>query len=834
MIFKTTRIAMLAGAGFIALYAGAPALAQDAGAEVSDGSDIIVTARRSEERLQDVPISITVYNQQQLSNRNIATATDLAAYTPSLAVNQRYGPEKASYAIRGFNQDMLTAPTVGMYFADVVGVRAQGGTTSGNTVGAGSFMDLQNVQVLKGPQGTLFGRNTTGGAVLLVPQKPTGRLEGYAEGTVGSYSTRRVQAVLNVPLADSFKVRVAVDRNKRDGYMKNRSGIGADDYNDLNYFAARLSIVADLTPDLENYTIAHYSNSFSNGYAMRAVACNPNATGFTAITATAACDQIARHNARGDSLLAVDVSNPNPYLHLRQWQVINTTTWQASDTLTVKNIISYGEFRERTSFSLYSDNFRISDPAPDLSALGLPPLTPGTPFQYVVLNPTGRQNNAVESTMTEELQLQGRSADGRLTYVAGGYLEFSRPLGWSEGNTSAFLDCTSPANLQCGNNPIFAGIITHSRGKVSFNNHGIFGQATYKFTDQLALTVGGRYTFDKIVAVNEQTTIKYLPGTLGIGSTVCEDTLHFANPDGSRPKVVTSPAGCNITYRTSSKRPTWLVNLDYKPTNNVMLYAKYARGYRQGGISPNAQGMETWGPEKVDAYEIGAKTSFRGAVSGYFNVAAFYNDFRDQQLTASLIPTSTSGATGRTTVINVGKSRIQGIEVDAAATFFDSLRFDLGYAYLDTKILKLPPFTLPPDSPYASVSPIGAVGVALPFSPKNKLTVTATYTLPLDESIGRIALSATYLHTDKYFADATPNLPSIVGTMPATDLLNLNVNWDHAFGLPVDAAFFATNVTNKIYPVGSSGASMLSAGFASLNIAPPRMYGFRLRWSFGE
>jgi iron complex outermembrane receptor protein len=832
MTYARTVARLLAGT-LLSACTAAPALAQDAENDSANSGDIIVTAQRVEQRLQDVPISITVYNQQQLDDRNITTTTDLATYTPSLSVNARYGPEKASYALRGFNQDMGTAPTVGIYFADVVGVRAQGGTTSGNTVGAGSFMDLQNVQVLKGPQGTLFGRNTTGGAILLVPTKPTDRLEGYVEGGIGNYRMRRGMAVLNVPLADTFKVRLAVDRNRRDGYMKNRSGIGPTDYDDQNYFAARLSILAELTPELENYTIAHYSNSDTNGYASRYVACNPNAVLFTAITARAACDQVARHQARGDDLLAVDVNNPNPFLQLKQWQVINTTTWKASDTLTVKNIISYGEFRERTSFSLYSDNFRVSNPPPDLSAIGFPPLTPGVPFQYVVLNPVANQYNAIESTMTEELQLQGNSPDGRFNYVAGGYLEFSRPLGWSQGYTSVLLDCTSPENLQCSNNPFGAGAITHSRGKTSFDNHGVFAQGTYNLTDKLALTVGGRYTFDKIVAVNEQTTLQFQPGTGGISGRVCEDTLHFANPNGTKPKAVTDPSQCDIVFRTASNKPTWLVNLDYKPTPDLMIYGKYARGYRQGGISPNAQGVETWGPETVDTYELGAKASFRGAVSGYFNVAAFYNNFRNQQVMAGLIPKPGSGASGRSTVINAGKSEISGVEVDASATVFGSLRFDFGYTYLHTKIKELVAPVLPADSPYSSVAPIGLAGGPLTYSPGNKLTLSATYTLPFDDSIGKISLGATYTHTDKFFADTNPALPEVLQIMPASDLLNLNVGWNGVLGSPIDASFFATNVTNQIYPITSAGASYLSGGIGNVNIAPPRIYGFRLRFNFG-
>ena len=133
------RAGLLLSVALGGVAAATPVLAQDA-SDASATGDIIVTARRVEERLQDVPISMTVVNPQQLSDRNITVANDLATYTPSLSSNERYGPEKQSFSLRGFNQDQSTAPTVGVYFAEVVGVRAQGGTTSGNTVGAGAFM----------------------------------------------------------------------------------------------------------------------------------------------------------------------------------------------------------------------------------------------------------------------------------------------------------------------------------------------------------------------------------------------------------------------------------------------------------------------------------------------------------------------------------------------------------------------------------------------------------------------------------------------------------------------------------------------------------------------
>ena len=430
MAYRSIRPALLLGIAAPAITLTSPALAQDSAGAAAAG-DIIVTARRVEERLQDVPISITVFNQEQLDKRNIVIATDLAVYTPSLSVNQVYGPEKASYSLRGFNQDAATVPTVGVYFAEVVGVRAQGGTTSGNTVGAGAFTDLENVQVLKGPQGTLFGRNTTGGAILLTPKKPTDHLEGYIECTYGNYDAMRVQGAINLPLAETFKVRLTIDRNKRDGYMRNLTGVGPKAYNDLDYIYGRLSIVAELTPELENYTIAHYSKSETNGYGRRLIGCananspvdplnsvpfspgNQNATppipaysGTRLLFSQVCAEQLARQNARGDSLYETEIANANPFLDLEQWQVINTTTWQASDTITVKNIVSYGEFLERTNFDLYSSNPVV----PNVFGAGgfnlrlisplLPPLVvpTGTPYKMIVLDVSDRKHNSSQST----------------------------------------------------------------------------------------------------------------------------------------------------------------------------------------------------------------------------------------------------------------------------------------------------------------------------------------------------------------------------------------------------------------------------------------------------
>ena len=211
MNFKTILLA----SSTLGLAWASPALAQDSqvSEESVSGNDIVVTARRVEEKLQDVPISITVLTEKSLANNNITSAKDIATYTPGLTTNNRFGSDNTTWTIRGFAQEQRTTATVGTFFADVVAPRGSGATQGGDGAGPGYLFDLSNVQVLKGPQGTLQGRNSTGGAVMIVPKRPTDRFEGYIEASGGNYDMSRIQGVLNVPIGDTVRLRVGFDRS---------------------------------------------------------------------------------------------------------------------------------------------------------------------------------------------------------------------------------------------------------------------------------------------------------------------------------------------------------------------------------------------------------------------------------------------------------------------------------------------------------------------------------------------------------------------------------------------------------------------------------------------
>ncbi len=859
---ESKKLALVLGVAFtMGLGMVAPTLAQTPAAPGTSGSgnksavdeteltDVIVTARRAEERLQDVPISITVFSQAELSNRNITDAVDLANMTPSLAVSNGFGTENATFAIRGFSQDAGTAPTVAAYFADVVALRGPTqGTEAGDTLAPGSFFDLQNVQVLKGPQGTLFGRNTTGGAILLVPQKPTSKTEGYVEVSGGNYGMYRLQGVFNVPLSDTARFRIAVDREQRDGWLNNISGIGPNAYDDINYKAARASLVLDLTPNLENYTIASYSESHTNGFVQKAIACNPAgynppnpAVGLVNFIGVFSCGQLASERARGISFYDLEAAVPNPEFYLEQWQGINTTTWSINDTLTLKNIASYGVFKEIQRTALFGTNWQTSTlpvPYPFIFFRGIPAV-----FTGVFPIPGG--DSADQSTYTEELQLQGSSENRKLTYQGGAYFEWSDPLAVTGNQSSQLSSCADPANLSSCSDPIgssftaldgflfpvHVGSVNYTAGETHYFDHAFYAQSSYSFSDQWKLTEGVRYTWDH--QSNESTRMTYsfpvLPPYTGGATSVCTDPA-------------TAPS-CNQTLSEDSSKPTWLIDLDYKPVEDMLVYGKYARGYRAGGIYANAPiDHRTYNPEKLDSYEIGLKTAFKNPVKSVFDIAAFYNKLSDQQLTFGYVarvnpltglpaPVSPTSA-----IINAGKSTIYGAEVDTSIEPLEGLNFELNYSYLDAKINQIGSFETTDPNYQTAVSSYGA-GSPFLLLPKHKASLTANYTLPLNQNIGHIVFSPNLVYTGQQVASYNAVNPVLVQTfgqiwiLPSRYILNLSLNWNSVFRSPVDLALFGTNVMSRHYYQYIN--SLATTGLETANPGEPQMYGVRLRYRFG-
>jgi iron complex outermembrane receptor protein len=719
--------------------------------------EVIVTAQRREQSAQDVPVSITVLDPVQLSNANITNSSDLATYTPSLSTNQRFGPESATFAIRGFTQDLRTTASVGVYFAEVVAPRGQSSQTSGDGAGPGELFDLENVQVLKGPQGTLFGRNTTGGAVLIVPKKPGDSFDGYAEASYGDFDMKRVQAVVNTPITDNFKLRFGVDSNHREGQLRNYTGIGADDLGNVDYTSGRISALWNITDSVDNYTIVSYAHSSTNGSTSELYQCNPSLQGNTFFVFVGAQCQKQLDDAKaaghgGYYDLASTIASPMTLIN--SLRTINTTTWKINDDVHLKNIFSYAHLHTENGSDIFGTQFHYQvagitvDPNPDREfKIGISVPSPGEPV-------TSQQ------TFVEELQLQGASFDNALEWTTGAYFEKSLPDGYSGNNSIALVSCNlasiegPPSGYDCYDplGGVLGGVLVQHY-KTTYLNRALYAEGTYHFNEQWSTTVGGRYTWDHTEGYGIKDRYTFL---LAVPMAPTES---ISNPE------------------VSSKAPTGQVQLSYKPDKDVMTYAKYVRGYRQGNVILAADpGIDTFKPEHVNSYEVGAKTSFRGWIPGRFNVAAFYNDLTDQQLQYGYI---SRGSQTTTTIVNAGKSRIAGFELESFLQPLPGLIWATSYSYLNTKLLKFD----------------------------------------------------TYVYTGKRRSSASGSSPDDV--LDPFSLVNLNLNWTSVLQSSFDLSGFVTNLLDEKYMTYGSG-TYYTLGFDSRAVGMPRMIGMRLRYNFGN
>lgn len=794
--------------------------------------EVMVTATRRVESAQDVAVSITVFNQEQIANANMTNSNDIATYTPSLTTNTRFGPENASFSIRGFNRALRTAASVGVYFAEVIAPRGQSIQTSGDGAGPGTLFDLQNMQVLKGPQGTLFGRNTTGGSILLVPNRPGDDFEGYVEYSGGNYNSERVQAVVNIPVSDNFKLRFGVDDSKRDGHLNNISGIGADKLGNVDYTAVRLSILQNINDNLENYTIVSAMNSDTNGYTADLFACNPDGASLVAGALPPTLlgliqllypdfdplafdpiaqpidgpcgDQLAREKADGlDGFYDVMSTIKSPKTVIKERRLINTTSWFIDEDTTLKGILAWADLYTENGSDVFGSQFTNPD-NPNLE------FTAGVSAAYPDYPVTD------QSTWVAELQLQGTSLESRLEWQTGLYYETSLPNGPSGQIAAVMITCNlltlesnNPADYQCYDPTAgFLGSVLRQDIETTYINKAVYAQTTYDFSEMFSLTTGLRYTWDYTRAEAKKFRWAY-----------------FNNNQLPYTVQETEPS-------QSSEAPTGVIELQFRPLDSVMMYAKYLRGYRQGGVNPAADpGIDVFDKEEVDTYEIGAKTEFGGPIPGRFNLAVFDNDFRDMQLQTGYISTL-AGST--TAIFNAGKSKIKGIEAEVYLQPLDSLRLSISYSYLDTELLEQKDNRQKITEEVNLIAgsfatPIADVGDELPNAPDESWVVNLGYTLPTPIDWGNIEIGTTYVYTGEQRVCATSTGPFCL--LPAYELWNYNASWMGILGSGFDLSFFVTNAKDEEYVTYVSG-SFNTLRYESRMTGLPKMYGARLRYNF--
>lgn len=632
-------------------------VASEADASESTLGDIVVTARRRAENLQDVPIAVTAFTSEALEQKGITDRTSLADNTPSLfTISGGYPREFAFFALRGQGPAFGSTPGVVNYFAEV--------PNSVNIDGrVGSYYDLANVQVLAGPQGTLFGKNATGGNILFEPAKPKDEFEGYVRAQFGNYDDRRIEGALNTPIVPGkVLLRIAGEIGRRDGYTRDVGPFFAGkDYDNLSYESFRFGLTLRPTENIELYTVLRYYDSHTNGGGTVLGAFNPAAgfdgtalgLGFIPVAAIfpSATTAVAEQQARGPRRIAYDLDQ---FSDTKFWQAINHASIDLTDEIKLRNIISYSELR-----TIYGYDY-------DATALPL-------------AGQTGRIPTIAPSYFTEELQLQGTAFEGAVNFSVGGYLDrqsWKDPAG-IEQYTFFPIGSLIP--------PISGYFTTRNRSEA------VFGQATVDLgklspaLTGLSVTGGLRYTWEN--SFTSQT-------------------------------IVAPPA---VEGTAKSDYPSYTATIDYDVTDGVHAYITARDAYKSGGVNgpvPAGSPFRNYPPERLSDIEIGLKSQFSvGTVDFRANIAAYRGTYDNiQRTTTESVPTP-SGPILLNVTRSAAKGRIQGVEFNGVIVPMRGLTLNGSYSYIDGRYTKVTD---------ASAGAILA-GSPFPFTPKHKFSVGGTY-----------------------------------------------------------------------------------------------------------
>lgn len=839
----SSAVRLIAGVSLLALLA-APAVAQEVSPEpeMQTGSgiqDIVVTAQRREERSQTVPVAVTAFSPERLQDMNVTEAQDLYGSVPSLVVGSQGQSSRdvQSYSIRGQATGFLSAPAVAVYFAEVplpatVNLALQGGP--------GQFVDVENIQVLAGPQGTLFGRNTTGGAVLLSPKKPGSEFGGYLEGQLGNYSLRSIEGALNVPLIeDKLMVRVSGAFRDRRGYTKDLVWNKWRD--DTHWYSGRMSILFKPTDRLENNLIVYGARSSTNGaghihkgfniagLAARGMCVNGGGIpgGVPSCNVYQAQTVLAKQIGPRRNRMSVDA-----FAEIETWGVINNLGYEISDALTFRSITSFqklktGNAMDEDGTPLQQQEGPYSARLPDFTIAGFSeygfPATSGNTYQNgdTMFSHPGD----FVKQFTQELQLQGHLLDRRLTFTVGGFYYDSSPVKpWG--------------SRQFANVPLVeTGIrpATEFRVGVGSKSKALYGQVTLDLgavtpaLDKLRITGGYRYTWDSVTGfAGSWTPVR------GAGTANCLIGGGFMG------NVALSEAAeqCTFGAKLKSSAPTWTVGLDYRPVDNAMLYAKVSHGYKSGGFNTFAvkESSRQFAPEKLTSYELGIKSDWKlGDIPLRLNATYYYSNYKNIQRPAADFNPVTGRAGAQ---ILAASAKIQGLEFEGTIKPFDWLEVGGNMSYTDPKYKS-----------FTQVAPFGAVAcngtipaggladyscVPFAFVTRWMYNVHASLQLPIPEDLGRLSLFASYSHVSSQ-ATAPNALPVMQpgSVLEPYGLLNLSLDWRNVAQSGVDVGLFATNVTNKLYRVSNANVFDGSLHHSTM-YGEPRMMGVKVRYRFGS
>lgn len=797
---RMMKYTLLSGAMLGALALGvAPALAQAGDTASADQSvgieDIVVTARKTSENLQSTPVAITVPTGDTLDKAQVTGIESLPRLVPGIVVAPTTGqPASAFIGIRGqSSSDALLAldQAVGQYFDGVYIARSSGALFN--------FVDVERVEVLRGAQGTLFGRNTTGGAVSIISNKPTGDFGGSVRLRYGNFDTREATGVVNLPIqGDEIAVRLVGQHVQNDGYGRNLSfdtPLGGDNVD----FLRGTLLIAPAGSGLTVTVVGDYTNRKSQGqitglksyYRDPVTGANLNATAQALLNACSGATPIPRCPVKGpvggDSYgnYAVSVQGKDnfydvalsliPFGTAEAWGVGVTTEYELSPSTAIKAITAW---RGVDTASL-SDN-------------------DGTPYALTGGLRVGDGNIINQTQFSQELQLSTQAFDDRLQLIVGAFYFTERGTDLSK-SYSAF--------------PLGAARLGYNEGDIHNKSYAGFGQFNFNITDAVRFTGGLRYTQDKrsILSRNRGENTDPVTG-LPNGTFVCSLIV----PPGSP---------CEQFTKASFDYWSYTAGFDWRVNDNVFLYIKTSKASRAGGFNPRATGTTPlrFEPESVVDYEFGFKLDVLDRRLR-LNTAVFQTNYDDIQRTVPVL----IGGLLTNSIVNAATARIRGLETELTLLPVDGLQLGVSATFLDPKFKN---FTIPLSATVVQ----DVTETPYSFASKKSFSLYADYSVPV--GAGELNLRADYAWRSKQYSTGPLIGPGYQqqfkdsAEMPGYGLLNGQI----AYRLDdpnVEVALYAQNITKKKYYQRLLAIDN-SLGVTAYSPGMPRMYGVRLTYKFG-
>lgn len=769
---RTWIISVLTTASPLALALAPGAALAQASPPTGQLEELIVTAQRREQKLSDVPISVTAIDRQQIERSQIVDVRALQALAPNLTVTPAFLSSAdlivSSRGVQPASFNTNADPTVGIYVNGVYYARTQG-TNLG-------FVDMERVEVLHGPQGTLFGRNTIGGTVSITTRAPTNDFEGLVKIGVGNYDTFTANAVLNVPLvADRVSARLVFDHQQHDGYGYNTQ---LDvPLSDQNQYYFRASLRAQISDNARLDLVGDYFHSESNPQLW-----------------------VLRYS---DPTIAPAALNAQtlPFLCRDKCRSMGTDFNQHSNgeayTLAATATVDVGAV---TLTSITGYRYIDFGGGADID---------GTPLRIAgsIIYTTANQ-------FSQEFQVSGKSLDDRLDWIVGAYYfnehVYSPSMNqFSVAIAGAFVPALSVNKFWGYNRSVSA-----------------FGQFSYEIFPKVRFTAGARYNEDRRRAAYNNPTFT----AAGVRSAVgplpsCRLPVEFLAPNTaiSSLQCTYTPPGVKFHFTP------WTLGLDYKPREGSLFFAKVSKGYRSGGFqtslgSPNPILYHSFGPENVVSYDLGTKLTLldnrlRIGLTGFY---AKYNEI--QQNTPLIDPRTNTPIFDFN---NAGTARVYGLEFEASA-LIGPLRLNGTLGLTDPK------FT---SGLYAAAQPPELRGTSVGVSETN-WSISAEY--PINLSEGVLTLHADYgYQSNRYdYPPANTNFIPFRALNPqqlasvrtnGISLLNAQARFEFAT-TPLTLIVWGRNLTDDYSYVRS--LSTYTAGSNAGLVSDPRTFGATVQYVF--